>query len=138
MVKKILVVDDDRDIVKVVQINLEHAGYEVVTAYDGVEALEKVESDRPDMVITDDRMPRMDGFELVKKLQEDDRFRDIPVIMLADGNQDADIFKGWSLGVSGYYTKPFHPIEILVATERIFQSLESLKKPPPPDDSDKF
>ena len=129
--KKILVVDDERATVRIVQINLERAGHEVITAFDGVEALEKVKSDHPDMVITDDLMPRMGGFELLKALQADPRYRDIPVIMLAELGDDASIFKGWASGVSGYHIKPFNPREILPAVERTFQSLEEY-----PDDTD--
>ena len=68
MAKTILVVDDERHIVRLVQVNLERAGYEVTTAYDGVEALEAVEAEIPDMIILDVMMPRMDGFEALKKL----------------------------------------------------------------------
>lgn len=123
--KKILVVDDQKHIVRLVQITLEKAGYEVVTAYDGVEALEKVEQEAPDMLVLDVMMPRMDGFEVLKKLQADAKTRDIPVIMLTAKAQDADIFRGWSSGVSSYLTKPFNPRELLTFVERIFQSLDS-------------
>ena len=124
MAKKILVVDDERHIVRLVQVNLDRAGYEVLVAYDGIEALKKVSEDKPDMVILDVMMPRMDGFEVLKKLQADEDTKDIPVIMLTAKAQDADIFKGWSSGVSSYLTKPFNPRELLTFVERIFQSVE--------------
>ncbi len=124
MAKKILVVDDERHIVRLVQVNLDRAGYEVAVAYDGIEALKKVSEDKPDMVILDVMMPRMDGFEVLKKLQADEATKDIPVIMLTAKAQDADIFKGWSSGVSSYLTKPFNPRELLTFVERIFQSIE--------------
>ncbi len=124
MAKKILVVDDERHIVRLVQVNLDRAGYEVAVAYDGIEALKKVSEDKPDMVILDVMMPRMDGFEVLKKLQADEDTKDIPVIMLTAKAQDADIFKGWSSGVSSYLTKPFNPRELLTFVERIFQSIE--------------
>ena len=122
--KKILVVDDERHIVRLVQVNLEKAEYEVLTAYDGVEALEKVAADKPDMIVLDVMMPRMNGFDVLKKLQADPETQEIPVIMLTAKAQDADIFKGWSSGVSSYLTKPFNPMELLVFVQRIFQSLE--------------
>ncbi len=128
--KRILVVDDERHIVRLVQVNLERAGYEVLTAYDGVEALEKVKSEMPDMVVLDVMMPRMDGFEVLKNMQADPRLQNIPVIMLTAKAQDADIFRGWASGVSSYLTKPFNPRELLVFVERIFQSLEEV----PPED----
>ena len=131
MAKTILVVDDERHIVRLVQVNLERAGYEVTTAYDGVEALEAVNVELPDMIILDVMMPRMDGFEALKKLRADDKTKDIPVIMLTAKAQDADIFKGWSSGVDSYLTKPFNPRELLAFVDRIFQSLEH-----PPDDFD--
>jgi len=124
MAKKILVVDDERHIVRLVEVNLQKAGYTVVTAYDGVEALLKVQSEHPDMVILDVMMPRMDGFEVLKKLQADAATRDIPVIMLTAKAQDADIFQGWSSGVSSYLTKPFNPRELLAFVERIFLSID--------------
>lgn len=124
MAKKILVVDDERHIVRLVEVNLARAGYDVVTAYDGVEALEKVKAEEPDMIVLDVMMPRMDGFEVLKRLQADPDTQDIPVIMLTAKAQDADIFRGWSSGVSSYLTKPFNPRELLTFVERIFQSLE--------------
>ena len=124
MAKKILVVDDERHIVRLVEVNLARAGYNVVVAYDGVEALEVFQKEHPDMVVLDVMMPRMDGFEVLKKLQADPDSRDIPVIMLTAKAQDADIFRGWSSGVSSYLTKPFNPRELLTFVERIFQSMQ--------------
>ena len=124
MPRKILVVDDEPHIVRLVQVNLEKAGYQVLTAFDGLEALQKVSADKPDMIVLDVMMPRMNGFDVLKKLQSDPMTQDIPVIMLTAKAQDADIFKGWSSGVSSYLTKPFNPMELLVFVQRIFQSLE--------------
>jgi two-component system, OmpR family, alkaline phosphatase synthesis response regulator PhoP len=123
MAKKILVVDDERHIVRLVEVNLQRAGYDVVTAYDGIEALEKVKSEKPDMLVLDVMMPRKDGFEVLQDLQANPGTADIPVIMLTAKAQDADIFKGWSSGVSSYLTKPFNPRELLTFVERIFQSM---------------
>jgi len=132
MGKRILVVDDERHIVRLVQVNLERAGYEILTAYDGIEALDKVKTESPDMVVLDVMMPRMDGFEVLKNLQADPRYQNIPVIMLTAKAQDADIFKGWASGVSSYLTKPFNPRELLVFVERIFQSID---EPPVEDEA---
>lgn len=134
MAKKILVVDDERHIVRLVEVNLTRAGYEVVTAYDGVEALEKMEEEQPDMVVLDVMMPRMDGFEVLKHLQAEAKYKDIPVIMLTAKAQDADIFKGWQSGVSSYLTKPFNPKELLVFVQRIFQSMEDVDSRGPDDE----
>ena len=90
MAKKILVVDDERHIVRLVEVNLQRAGYDVVVAYDGVEALEVFAREKPDMVVLDVMMPRMDGFEVLKKLQADPESRNVPVIMLTAKGQEAD------------------------------------------------
>ncbi len=125
MPKKILAVDDERHIVRLVEVNLQRAGYEVVTAYDGKEALEKVKSENPDLVVLDVMMPYMDGFEVLKNLKADETTRDIPVIMLTAKAQDADVFRGWQSGVDCYLTKPFNPMELLTFVKRIFDSLSS-------------
>ncbi len=118
--KKILAVDDERHIVRLIQVNLERAGYQVITAFDGPEAVKKVESDKPDLVVLDVMMPKMDGFEVLKRLQANPETRDIPVIMLTAKAQDADVFRGWSSGVSAYLTKPFNPLELITFVKRIF------------------
>ncbi len=125
MPKKILAVDDERHIVRLVEVNLQRAGYEVVTAYDGREALEKVKSENPDLVVLDVMMPYMDGFEVLKNLKADPTTAEIPVIMLTAKAQDADVFRGWQSGVDCYLTKPFNPMELLTFVKRIFDSLSS-------------
>jgi two-component system, OmpR family, alkaline phosphatase synthesis response regulator PhoP len=122
MPKKILAVDDERHIVRLVEVNLQRAGYEVVTAYDGREALEKVKTENPDLVVLDVMMPYMDGFEVLKNLKGDPTTADIPVIMLTAKAQDADVFRGWQSGVDCYLTKPFNPMELLTFVKRIFDS----------------
>jgi two-component system alkaline phosphatase synthesis response regulator PhoP/two-component system response regulator VicR len=124
MAKKILAVDDERHIVRLVQVNLERQGYEVVTAFDGKEALEKVESEHPDLIVLDVMMPYMDGFEVLQNLKKNQNTRDIPVIMLTAKAQDADVFRGWQSGVDCYLTKPFNPMELIAFVRRIFKSLE--------------
>ena len=122
MPKKILAVDDERHIVRLVEVNLQRAGYEVVTAYDGREALEKVKAENPDLVVLDVMMPYMDGFEVLKTLKADPSTAEIPVIMLTAKAQDADVFRGWQSGVDCYLTKPFNPMELLTFVKRIFDS----------------
>lgn len=124
MPKKILAVDDEKHIVRLVQVNLERAGYEVVTAHDGKEALQKVEEENPDLVVLDVMMPYMDGFEVLQNLRRNPSTRDIPVIMLTAKAQDADVFKGWQSGVDCYLTKPFNPMELLSFVKRIFDSTD--------------
>ena len=122
MPKKILAVDDERHIVRLVEVNLQRAGYEVVTAYDGREALEKVKAEKPDLVVLDVMMPYMDGFEVLKNLKADPETAEIPVIMLTAKAQDADVFRGWQSGVDCYLTKPFNPMELLTFVKRLFEN----------------
>ena len=122
MAKKILAVDDERHIVRLVEVNLQRAGYEVVTAYDGKEALEKVKTENPDLVVLDVMMPFMDGFEVLRNLKANPETAEIPVIMLTAKAQDADVFRGWQSGVDCYLTKPFNPMELLTFVKRIFDS----------------
>jgi len=123
--KKILACDDEKHIVRLVQVNLERAGYEVVTANDGKEALQKVEEENPDLVVLDVMMPYMDGFEVLQNMRRNPAFRDIPVIMLTAKAQDTDVFKGWQSGVDAYLTKPFNPMELLSFVKRIFDALDN-------------
>lgn len=125
MPKKILAVDDERAIVRLVQINLERHGYQVVTAYDGKEALEKVASEKPDLVVLDVMMPYMDGFEVLQQLRKNPETRELPVIMLTAKAQDTDVFRGYTSGVDLYLTKPFNPMELVAFVKRIFSSMES-------------
>ncbi len=120
--KRVLAVDDERHIVRLVQVNLERAGYDVITAYDGVEALEKVAEEPPDMIVLDVMMPRMDGFAVLAELKKNPKTADIPVIMLTAKAQDADVFKGWQSGVASYLTKPFNPMQLLTWINETFQA----------------
>jgi two-component system alkaline phosphatase synthesis response regulator PhoP/two-component system response regulator VicR len=122
MPKKILAVDDERHIVRLVEVNLVRAGYQVVTAFDGREALQKVEAEKPDLVVLDVMMPYMDGFEVLRNLKANPVTAEIPVIMLTAKAQDADVFRGWQSGVDCYLTKPFNPMELLTFVKRIFDS----------------
>lgn len=124
MAKKVLAVDDEKHIVRLVQINLQKEGYDVVTASNGREALEKVDLERPDLVVMDVMMPEMDGFEALKRLKDNPETADIPVIMLTAKAQDADVFRGWQSGVDLYLTKPFNPMELITFVRRIFQGQE--------------
>ncbi|MEI7834569.1 MAG: response regulator [bacterium] len=125
MPKKVLACDDERHIVRLIQVNLERAGYEVVTAFDGREALKKIDEEHPDMVVLDVMMPYMDGFETLKHIRANPATRNLPVIMLTAKAQDQDVFQGYSHGVDIYLTKPFNPMELLTFVKRIFTEMES-------------
>ena len=124
MAKKILAVDADEHIVRLVQVNLERAGYDVVTAQDGTEAVGMVKDVNPDLIVCDVMMPHMDGFEVLRTLRADPETREIPFLMLTAKAQDADVLRGWSSGVDAYLTKPFDPKELLAFVESIFAALE--------------
>ncbi len=124
MPKKILAVDDERHIVRLIQVNLERAGYQVITAFDGREALKKIEEERPDLVVLDVMMPFMDGLETLKRIRANPMTNRTPVIMLTAKAQDQDIFTGYSSGADIYLTKPFNPMELLTFVKRIFTESE--------------
>lgn len=119
---KILAVDDERHIARLVQVNLERQGHTVTVAYDGEEALQKVAQDRPDLIVCDVMMPRKDGFQVLAELKANPETADIPVIMLTAKAQDADVFRGWSSGVDCYLTKPFQPAELINFVQRVLDS----------------
>lgn len=118
---KILVCDDERHIVRLIQVNLERQGYTVVTAFDGKEGLEKILSEKPDLVVLDVMMPYMDGFEVLKSLRKEPATQDLPVIMLTAKAQDKDVFEGYHYGADMYLTKPFNPMELVTFVKRIAQ-----------------
>lgn len=125
---KILAVDDEKHIVRLVQINLQKEGYEVATANTGKQALEVVGEFKPDLIVMDVMMPEMDGFEALKKLKENPATREIPVIMLTAKAQDADVFRGWQSGADLYLTKPFNPAELLTFVKRLLQNTAITEK----------
>ncbi|MBL8068279.1 MAG: response regulator [Armatimonadetes bacterium] len=116
---KILVCDDERHIVRLIQVNLEREGFNVVTAYDGKDGLEKVKAEKPDMLVLDVMMPYMDGFEVLKALRKDPATESLPVIMLTAKAQDKDVFEGYHYGADMYLTKPFNPKELISFVKRI-------------------
>ncbi len=118
---KVLIVDDEIHIVKIIAYKLRGAGYDVSSAGDGVEALEAVRADRPDLILLDIMMPRMDGYQTLEALKGDPATRDIPVFLLTVKSRQADQQRGWQLGCDDYITKPFSPAKLL---ERIDQTLK--------------
>jgi len=113
VVPTILVMDDDPVIQKLLAVNFEMEGYRVVLAGDGVEGLSRVAADRPDLVLLDVMMPRMDGLEVLRHLKADDATAAIPVLMLSAKAQATDISGGLDAGADDYITKPFDPLELL-------------------------
>ena len=106
---KILVVDDEKLLVKGIKFNLENDGYEVVTGCDGMEAVELAASETPDLIVLDLMMPRLDGLEACTKIRE---FSQVPIIMLTAKSEDMDKLLGFEHGADDYLTKPFDPEEL--------------------------
>jgi CheY-like chemotaxis protein len=114
---RVLVVDDSDVIRTLITVNLELEGFEVVTAVDGQDALDKVHEVAPDVMTIDVVMPRLDGFDTVARLRADPRTQDLKIAMVTACAQEADLRKGRAVGVDAYVTKPFDP-DTLVRTVR--------------------
>lgn len=119
---KVLVVDDEPAILKLVEVSLIRQGYQVTTASNGVEALAKVEEEMPTLILMDAMMPYMDGFEALTRLKENPDTQNIPVIMLTAKRHDADLIQGLQAGAASYLTKPFNPTELIALVERILKN----------------
>jgi CheY-like chemotaxis protein len=113
MPKTILIADDDPTIIMLLQVNLEMEGYDVVTAFDGQDAVEKAQAQHPDLIILDVMMPRMDGWSAREVLARTPELAGTPVIFLSARAQQADVRRGYEAGVVEYVTKPFDPTALL-------------------------
>ncbi len=113
MPESVLVVDDDPDVARFVEVNLRSAGYEVTVASDGEEALERAVELRPDLVLLDVMMPKLDGFEVAQRLRRDSRTSSSSIIMLTAKALSSDKVLGLSSGADDYIIKPFDPVELL-------------------------
>lgn len=116
--KKILLVEDDRTFSSIIAIGLRSKGYNVETAFDGIEGLKKVLGYKPDLVILDVNMPKLSGFDVAKKLKETDEFKKIPIIMLTALSQNTNIQRGYSLGVEDYLIKPFNVEHLFIKIKK--------------------
>ena len=110
MSKKILIVDDERNIVDILRLNLQNEGYTVVEAYDGQEAVDKVAAENPDLILLDVMLPKMDGFSVCKKVRETSS---VPILMITAREEEVDKVLGLELGADDYVTKPFSVRELL-------------------------
>ncbi|MEW6680732.1 MAG: response regulator, partial [bacterium] len=117
MPQKILLVDDDQTILKVASYNLKKAGYDVLTAINGAEAIRKVEEEKPDLIILDVSMPVVDGYEVCQRIREKQLTSHIPIIMLSVHKEVEDKVKGLKTGANDYIVKPFNPQELLARVE---------------------
>jgi len=113
MTQRILVVDDDRQIVRLLRSYLEQAGYNVLTAYDGAAALQSIRRDRPDLAILDLMLPDHDGWEITRTARADPDTKDVPVILLSAKGRNVDQKVGFEVGADDYITKPFSPRKLV-------------------------
>jgi len=123
MKKKVLVVDDEETIRKILNLHLSKLGYEVNEAADGLQALERLRKDDFDLLICDILMPNMDGWQVLKEIRSDERTKNIPVIVLTAKNEEADMFKGYDLGANYYLTKPFTKAQLLYGLKLMFEEI---------------
>jgi CheY-like chemotaxis protein len=116
---RVLVVDDDDVIRQLITVNLELEGFEVATAVDGQDCLDKVKAVAPDVITLDIMMPRLDGWEAASRLRADPETADIKVVLLSARAQEADLERGSRIGVDAYLTKPFDPDELIDVVRRL-------------------
>jgi DNA-binding response OmpR family regulator len=110
---KVLLVEDDPVILRLLEVNFDLEGFDVVVAHDGAEGIDLARSERPDLVISDIMMPNVSGLELVAALKGDGDTAGIPIILLSAKAQSADVKAGMEAGADDYVTKPFEPLELV-------------------------
>ena len=128
--KRLLLIDDDPNLILLVQDYLVFKGYEVITAENGREALEVLDKEIPDMIICDVMMPEMDGYALVENIRQDPRTSWIPVLFLSAKGQSQDRVKGLSTGADVYMVKPFEPDELVAQVESSLKQANRLMQHP--------
>jgi len=120
--RRILVVDDEKRMVRFIRLNLEHDGFQVVEAYRGADAIENLRSRLPDLILLDVMMPDIDGFEVLHMIRE---ISSVPVIMLTAKGEEDDRVRGLELGADDYVTKPFSPRELVSRVKAVLRRTES-------------
>jgi DNA-binding response OmpR family regulator len=115
----VLVADDDRDILDLLAFRLGRAGYEVVSASDGEEALRLAVDRKPDLAVLDVMMPKLDGYEVTRRMRADESTKRIPVILLTARVQEHDVARGFEVGADDYMKKPFSPAELRARVQAI-------------------
>lgn len=126
--RKILVVDDEPDVISLLTLMLESEGYDVITAADGQSALEKARTENPDLVILDIMLPRLNGYKVARMLKFDENYSHVPIIMLTSKVQERDRLMGLEMGADDYIDKPFDTAMLLSVVKKILEK----KKPERP------
>jgi len=125
---KVLVVDDEKDIIELVSYNLEKEGFKVISATDGEKALESVSSEEPAIIILDLMLPGIDGLDVCRELKRNDQTSSIPIIMLTAKGEESDIVIGLELGADDYITKPFSPRILVARVKAVLRRIERQKR----------
>lgn len=112
MGKKVLLADDEEDVKAILQMFLESKGYNVCTAFDGLDAIDQAKAEQPDIILLDVMMPLIDGFEVCKKLKADPATNKIPVVMLSAASHSESVHRGLEAGAVEYLVKPFEPEQL--------------------------
>jgi len=130
MKEKILIVDDEKDIVKMLDYNLKKDGFRTITANDGEDALDFANREYPDLIILDLMLPGLSGLEVCKTLKKESKTASIPIIMLTAKTQEADKIVGLELGADDYVTKPFSPRELIARIKAVLRRVKEKEKLP--------
>ena len=130
MKEKILIVEDEKDIIKMLEYNLKKDGYRVIDARDGEDALDLAVREHPDLILLDLMLPGMDGLEVCKALKKESKTSSIPIIMLTAKSQESDKVVGLELGADDYITKPFSPRELMARIKAVLRRATEKEKLP--------
>lgn len=134
MSQKVLVVDDEQSIVTLLKYNIEQSGYQVIVAHDGAQAIEKVNEEKPDLVVLDVMLPEMDGIEVCKTIRSEKN--QVPILMLTAKDDEFDRVLGLELGADDYMTKPFSPREVVARVKAILRRVSQVSSNDSDDDED--
>lgn len=129
---RILIIEDDRDIVELVRYNLEKEGFQVIAAFDGMSGLAQIQKAPPDLLLLDLMLPKLPGLEICKAVRRDERLNRIPILILSARGEEADRVIGLELGADDYVTKPFSPRELMARVKALLrrvQPAEGQEKP---------
>jgi DNA-binding response OmpR family regulator len=125
--KRVLIVEDDAAIIELLRFLLEQEGLEVEVAHDGLEALDKMETFSPDLVLLDLRLPKLEGMDVLWEMRQNPRWSNVPVVVVSVDSSPQTMLQGWRLGVDSYFIKPFDPDELIRVVRRIL----SVSRPEP-------
>ena len=118
---RVLVVDDEPDVLLLCRVNMEFAGHQVIEAPDAIAGMEKALSESPDLIVLDIMLPGKDGIEMLRDLRDDERLANLPVILLTAKTQAQDLASGYDAGADDYITKPFSPSVLMNSIEQVLR-----------------